>query len=657
MKKPSSRNIPLILNLNESLSNSNSSINNIRNSKASSKNKNKFSSSSSSRSSKRTILNSEHRKNISGFFKYTDKVEKRMYLENINIKTKRNTELLSKLSSTYRAMHSNSKDPLIESNLFKIGAKRSFLLSKRMNQVRNMIQDFDNEFTVNLNINKNNKKFLFNKNGKKNSLQKIEEESFDFDLNNINSKNESKIDSDSNNNSKNSKKSLKKNSLMIKTNFFDIEDLKNKMGKKFIKYQKKFEKKLNNSEKFLQLTDAFKYYELLYNYKYFLTKKDNELLSFSRRRKLERAFSSYYPIPKSKLFNYEESCEKCNEGKKKEYQQYRDSLKINLSNSGLISYEDNNNYNNTQREKINIKNKKLELSLENSQIQQKNLKRAFSGFMSKKTNNKNLLIINPNNSNKIRPTSSTISQTIQSANYSYSNQFNSKKNDLDLYSVMSDISSFNNNQNTIYSKKSSNINQKKNKIFLIKQIKNLSEGIINKGGKLKTEMKSKYKSIMKLLEEEKKPVTKVKKDRNINIKNIRKDLNLRRRGNGIDEKKLIMDNVNKLYKSLPKTHVNLMRSIAKIVINEDRMRHRPLFYNDTYDNKLFKKRLKNEMFEAQCEMGKIRQTLSKNKKKKDFKQQIKKLMTNEMFLFFNNDSLKQMLNKYKVLRGECLGNT
>ena len=162
---------------------------------------------------------------------------------------------------------------------------------------------------------------------------------------------------------------------------------------------------------------------------------------------------------------------------------------------------------------------------------------------------------------------------------------------------------------------------------------------------------------MKLLEEEKKPVTKVKKDRNINIKNIRKDLNLRRRGNGIDEKKLIMENVNKLYKSLPKTHVNLMRSIAKIVINEDRMRHRPLFYNDTYDNKLFKKRLKNEMFEAQCEMGKIRQTLSKNKKKKDFKQQIKKLMTNEMFLFFNNDSLKQMLNKYKVLRGECLGNT
>ena len=113
-----------------------------------------------------------------------------------------------------------------------------------------------------------------------------------------------------------------------------------------------------------------------------------------------------------------------------------------------------------------------------------------------------------------------------------------------------------------------------------------------------------------------------------------------------------MENVEKL----PKNHINLMRAIAKIVINEDRMKHRPLFYDDTYDNKLFKMRLKNEMFEAECEMGKIRKTLSKNKKEKDFKEQIKKLMNNEMFLFFNLDSLKQMLNKYKVLRGECIGN-
>ena len=41
---------------------------------------------------------------------------------------------------------------------------------------------------------------------------------------------------------------------------------------------------------------------------------------------------------------------------------------------------------------------------------------------------------------------------------------------------------------------------------------------------------------------------------NINIEKIRTDLNLKRRGGGIDENKLIMDNVDKLYKSLPKSH-------------------------------------------------------------------------------------------------------
>ena len=161
---------------------------------------------------------------------------------------------------------------------------------------------------------------------------------------------------------------------------------------------------------------------------------------------------------------------------------------------------------------------------------------------------------------------------------------------------------------------------------------------------------------MKKIEEDKKPVQKVKKDRNININKIRQDLHLKRRGNCIDEEQLIMNNVDKLYKSLPKRHVNLMRSIAKIVINEDRMRNKPLIYNDIYDNKLFKMRLKKEMFDAEYEMAKIRKTLNKNKTVKDFKERMKKLMENDMFLFFNLNSLKQMVNKYKVLRGECLSN-
>ena len=645
MKKPTIRN-SLKLNLNESFSNSNSSKNNI-NSKSSSK-KRTIISSSSSLSSKIT----PDYKDISSYFNYNDKVEKKMYLENITIKTKRNKDLLSKLSSTYHSyrMHANSKDPLIEANLFRIGAKRSFLLTKRMNQVRNMIQNFDNEFSVNLNINNNR----FNKKKPKKSLQKIEEESFDFDLNNINSKNQSKIDSENNNNSK-----KRKNSLLATNNFFQGKEKYGK-GKIYLKNNEIFEKNIQNSEKFSQLTDTFKYYELLYNYKYFLTKKDTEFLNFSRRKKLQRAFSLYMPAPKTKLYDFEKTCEKCNQNKKKDIFLYKNSidnaLKYNLSEDDYDNYINDNKDNKSNREDMHVKNKELKLKLNDEEDSQRNLKRTFSGFLPKNTHNQNnIFITNSKFNDNTRPTTSSMSQTQQSSKYTNSNnfKFNSKiKSELDLDSVISNTSSYNAKKNLIYNNRNMTAGPKRKILSLKKKIQSLSKEMQDKGDKIKIGLKSQYESIMKKIEEKKRVVKKVIINRNIDIKKIRKELNLKRRGNGIDEKKLIMENVEKL----PKNHINLMRSIAKIVINEDRMRHRPLFYDDTYDNKLFKMRLKNEMFEAECEMGKIRKTLSKNKKEKDFKEQIKKLMNNEMFLFFNLDSLKQMLNKYKVLRGECIGN-
>lgn len=652
MEESSLRNDELILNLNESLSISTSSKKIKKNSNSSNKNKNIYSS-YSSQSTKKMKLNNDYRRTISGYFNHNDKVEKKMYLENINIRTKRNSELLSKLASTFRScrMQLSSNDPKIESNLFRIGVKRSFLLAKRVNQVRNLIQDFDNEFTVNLNI---NKKIKSNKNTKKKFLQKIEEESFDFDLNNIKYESD-KVKNNNNNAPLKSSKSLKKKTLLILNDLPGSNDLLNIKGKKFLKLNEIFEKKLKNSEKFSQLEDAFKYYELLYNYKYFLTKKDNEFLSFSRRREMERALSSYYLNSKKKISKFEDSCEKCKDNKKSDLENYRNSKRI-LSSLGNSDIENNIINFNTPREYSNNDKKKLILSLDSSEKSKKNLKRAFSGFMPQKTYNDNIYTSNNNYSifnNKTRPATSSINQTAHSSKYSNSNKlhFKSKiKTELDLDSAISNTSVY--NTNLIYNKKHTTINS----VSLKKKIRNLSEGILDIGDKLKTELKSNYKSTMKQIEEEKKAVKKVKKDRNININKIRTDLNLKRRGKGIDETKLIMGNVNKLYKSLPKNHVHLMRSIARIVINEDRMRHKPLIYNDIYDNKLFKMRLKNEMFQASREMGKIRATLSKNKKEKNFKEQMKKIMGNDMFLFFNLNSLKQMVNKYKVLKGECISN-
>ena len=159
---------------------------------------------------------------------------------------------------------------------------------------------------------------------------------------------------------------------------------------------------------------------------------------------------------------------------------------------------------------------------------------------------------------------------------------------------------------------------------------------------------------MDKIEKEKKPVKKVKKNIKIDIEKIRTELNLKRRGKGINEYKMIMDNVDKLYKSLPKTHVNLMRSIAKIVIYEDIKKNKPLIYNDTLDNKLFKKRFKKEMNEASYKMKEIRKSLNKNKKEKPFQEKLEHLLKNDGFVFYNIKTLKDEINKIKVLKGEII---
>jgi len=681
MNLPPSENSPLILNLNESLSESDS-VKVIKPKTSRKKIIENFNSPPrlSAKNKKMKFYTPKNRKSISGYFNYTDKVAKRMYLENIKSKTKRNTELLSKLSSTFRTcrFQSDIKDPKIESNLFSIGVKRSSLLTKRMNIVKNMIQNFDDRFLINLNDDKNTS----NKNNPKKSeeLQKIEEESssFDIDINEF-GYNESKIELNKTNSS-NSNKGKNKPTLFLtstlkkkeKKSSFIKEYLKSKKGKKFMKEQEKIENRIKNWPKLLELEDAFKYYELFYNYKYFYTKEDNEFLSFSRRRKMERAMSSYYLRPRLKLSKHEEICEKCKNNKKVDGQKYKSNQNIHI-NKNFINENENNednniNNNNFNSEREMSKNGALKLSL-SEDID--NNKKIFipppQNFKSQKNIKSSLNFKNNSKFNeKTRPTSASISNSISQKGQSslFTNNNNNRlklktktKSELELFdSGISNSSSF--YSNLIFNKKTTVAERNKTGIKLKKKIKKLSEGIIDSGDKLKTELKEKYKSILKQIEEEKKPISKIKKKRNIDINNIRKELKLNKNGKGIDENKLIMDNVDKLKKSLPKTHVDLMRSIAKIVINEDRMRHKPLVYDNSYDNKIFKAKLKKEMFEATCDMKKIRESLNKNKNKKEkpFKQAVKKLMENEMFLFFNLKSLNNMVNKIKVLKGECINN-
>ena len=572
-----------------------------------------------------------------------DKVEKKLYLENINMRNHINVDLLSKLSSTFKTFNfqSHGNDPKIESNLFNIGSKRSLLLRRSMTTVRNMIQDFDNQFSINLDIKNQKPKISGNILCNKYKTKQIKEESysdFDFNLNKTNNEN----------NNEESKENNNQNNQMLINNKNFFQEMKK--GNTYLKNEESIETKLQNEKKIMGLKNAFKYYELLYNYKYFITEKDILCLSFNRRKKMEKkALEKYMKTPKIKYDIFDEKyekCKKCDKNKKIDKFKYNNNLKIHLLKKNLSDLDkgktDNNKLFKTELKNIKGYNSK------------KILKRALSGYNSI-SSKKNSLYNNSNSKYNLantRPTTTASTKNFQKFNkkINLNSLTSSKNNDLNLSNISS-ISNINNPPATIQNPK-----EQSNSLSIKRKIRDLSENIFANSNKIKTGLEETYQNIMQKLEEESKPVKKVKKKMLIDIDKIRTDLNLKRRGEGINEIKMIMDNVDKLYKSLPKSHVELMRSIAKIVINEERRKNKPLIYNDTYDNKLFKKRYKKEMFEASCKMKEIRKSLNKNKIEKPFEEKLRHLLKNDVFVFFNIKSLKEEMDKIRVLRGEIIKN-
>ena len=598
---------------------------------------------SSSPSSSRRITSSRilHNQNS----QRNDKVEKKLYLENINMRNHINVDLLSKLSSTFKSFNfqSHGNDPKIESNLFNIGSKRSLLLRRSMTTVRNMIQDFDNQFSINLDLKNQKPKIGGNILYKKYYTKQIKEESysdFDFNLNKTNN---------DNTNGENKENKENNNQMLINNkNFFK----EMKKGETYLKNEESIEKKLQNEKKIMGLKNAFKYYELLYNYKYFLTEKDILCLSFNRRKKMEKkALDKYVRTPKMKYDVFEEKwekCNKCDKNRKIDKYKYKNNLKIHLLKKNLSDIDNKKIYENNDNKLF-----KTDLKDINKNNSKKILKRALSGYNSI-SSKKNSLYNNSNSKFTLTNTRPTTASTNKFQKFNKKINFNSLTSSKNIDLNLSNISS--NSNINIHSKIIPNSQEQTDSLSIKKKIQNLSENIFANSNKIKTGLEETYQNIMDQIEEESKPVKKVKKKMIIDIDKIRTDLNLKRRGEGINEIKMIMDNVDKLYKSLPKTHVDLMRSIAKIVINEERRKNKPLIYNDTYDNKLFKKRYKKEMFEAAVKMKEIRKSLNKNKIEKPFEEKLKKLLKNDYFIFFNIKSLKEEMDKIRVLRGEIIKN-
>ena len=538
-----------------------------------------------------------------------DKGEKKLYLENNNNMRNHMNIGIPKINK-FKSFdfQSNKFKPKIETNLLNNESNKDFLLRKSMTLVKNMSHDFDNQ----------KKKESFN--------------DFDFNLNNKGNNNQL----------------LDKNKDFVK---------EMKKGKIYLKNEESIKDKLKNEKKIIGLKNCFKYYELLYNYKYFITEKDILCLSFNRRKKMEkRNFLKYLKTPKNTPDYFDEKsekCKKCEKNKKMDKLKYKRNLKIHLFNKNLPEYNSIKKQN--KNKNIHLFKTELNNDEKNKEKSNKRLSRILSGY------NSNIIEKNKlyNNSNFkydktfSRPTSSSTNKLNEfNKKYNFNSLSSNEKVELNL----SNISSISDNNSLEFVK--SHIEKSNDEPQYIESIKNkikiLCKNIKADSKKLKLDLEETYKNIMDKIEEEKNPVKKVKKKMIINIDKIRRDLNLKRRGKGIDEIKMIMDNVDKLYKSLPKTHVNLMRSIAKIVINEERMKNKPLIYNDTYDNKLFKAKLKKEMFKASYNMKEIRKSLNKYKIEKPFEEQLRHILKNDVSSFFSIKSLKEEINKIKAIKGEII---
>ena len=624
------------------------------------------------------------RRTFTGNFKYNDNLEKKIYLQNINIKTRRSTELLSKLSNTFKACSQyNTKDIKIESNLYSIGARESYLLSQKINDVKNMLSNFDNHFS---DIHNQSREKNYNKKESDDALQKIEEipddyKDNDIDESSINNNLDFSIDSFSpkkanisNENlfwissnksikttSKNNKakelvlsfgdddtlngddsKSKKKNRTksVIKRWNSDVKILFN--SRKMMKDQlKKYAKEIKKNDKLEKLNDAIKYYELVYNYKYL--PNDNQLLSFSRKEKLRKSLSAigfHQNTQDKKLFSDYHS------KNQKIYlfllKNIRKKHKLNNSNNNLNNNKNDFNNGNSSRSKNHSSTQKISQMSKtgpSSETTQR-ISSSKSSRTSLFSRNKKLKIKTDDDNNNNLNNSSTCISSLNSK------IFNLYNNDA--------INNPFNIKNESYfpdSNRNSKFNKTENKLF------NLSNVILSKGEEINNNLKINYKSILKRIIYEIKNSHKTLKPKGkkkiTDVKNIRKELNLKERtGKGIDIQELIFKNVDKYKKYMPKSQVQLIRNIAEIVIDEDRKALRPLFYDDTHDNLLFKERIKKEFKEALIESKKIRESLHKEKVDGSFSDDMKKLLKNDSFSFCNYNALKDMVKKIRAIKGE-----
>lgn len=183
------------------------------------------------------------------------------------------------------------------------------------------------------------------------------------------------------------------------------------------------------------------------------------------------------------------------------------------------------------------------------------------------------------------------------------------------------------------------------------KINNLLDGIIEDGQKISKNLKLKFSNLKK----ENKNIKKNKNNRlHLNINKLRSEMDLQNNTKyKIDIKVLLSNNTKKLKKYLKKGDLKLAEQLSQTIINEDRLNNKPLEIDESFNNSLFRRRVRREINVDSYKTRVIKETLDrlKNKTIIDPQQQLNKLIEkNHVCLFNDYESLKKLVTKSRVLK-------
>ena len=549
-------------------------------------------------------------------------IEKRKKLNSLKEKSYKITGFMNTLGSSFKSFNRNLNseiNPLMMKNLTNISFRRSLFIRQKLRNIDKMNKEFDKEYLNPIDLNETDNDL----NDNESKLKKFKEEEYKERM-----KKESKLRN----------AHFRTESLKI----FNILYKKHSKGICFSEYKKN--KKLNELKDNIDFICGVDIKGKNGN-----NQKDPKKVShytvqtkspsFIREKSKNAMFTPSVKYNKSKVIynkKYELSKEKIDQSKK-----YLESISstINISPNKTIriKIKGRNHLSKTEENKNNLS--KYMNSLSSKELIKDNSKKSISPPSQNLENNKIYNYILPE-----------IKQKEDDENI-YKSVFNSRKNIFSTFSPKQRHISF--EQNLSLQKRNNfspgyrcntanNISLYKNRTKR-KNIFPLLKNLLNDNYSLKHDLKFGFNIINNMINDYKKIPKKKKKNIEVNIEKIRKELKLNiSNSNVIDEIDVVMNNVKKMEKLIKKKDVYFLRNIAKTVLREDMLANKNLLFDN------------NSLIAKLKQIGETRKKgINKEENDANLNQQERvemiKLFKNDGPDFFSTDYLSSLIKRYKTL--------